>query len=279
MGKLAGSKTKAVLVGATEGVSMLCHDLYMAESGTSVLGVFSDGDSGELPASLPYLGGIGALLPYLREHAEVTDVYCSLEQMTVEEASALLDYCEAHSVRFSAVPARVNSFQRRMMLRQVGYTTTLTPAPEPLRQFSGRLLKRTFDIVLSLILLLTIMPVCVIVMFVLAKRKDRGAVLAMRRREGAGGRMFDEYSFRAANNPFISGLPRIFNVFLGQMSFVGPREVVRSWVRPGITGLSQTAGNGEDGENRLRTDIWYIENWTLWMDVCILVKGIFNVKL
>ncbi|AUR51601.1 undecaprenyl-phosphate galactose phosphotransferase WbaP [Aquella oligotrophica] len=81
-------------------------------------------------------------------------------------------------------------------------------------------------------------------------------------------------------------LPQVLNVFLGQMSMVGPRPLIPSeikdyheglfyyqQVRPGITGLWQISGRSETSfADRCRLDTWYVRNWTLWADVVILIK-------
>lgn len=81
-------------------------------------------------------------------------------------------------------------------------------------------------------------------------------------------------------------LPQLFNVLKGDMSLVGPRpylpreiellgenkKIVLS-VKPGITGLWQVSGrNMKDYEDRIALDIWYIRNWSLWVDLIILIK-------
>jgi len=88
-------------------------------------------------------------------------------------------------------------------------------------------------------------------------------------------------------------LPQIFNVFRGDMSFIGPRpymlnekekigepiETILS-VKPGITGLWQVSGRSEvDFLSRVELDVWYIRNWNLWMDLVILLKTIKTVLL
>ncbi|KAF2509244.1 undecaprenyl-phosphate glucose phosphotransferase [Flavobacterium zhairuonense] len=97
----------------------------------------------------------------------------------------------------------------------------------------------------------------------------------------------------------IDELPQFFNVFFGDMSVVGPRPhmvnhtkqyselinnyLVRQYAKPGITGWAQVNGfRGEtrqlvDMENRVEYDIWYIENWSLLLDIKIIIKTVFNV--
>ncbi len=83
-------------------------------------------------------------------------------------------------------------------------------------------------------------------------------------------------------------LPQIFNVFRGDMSFIGPRpymlnekekigEEIKTvlTVKPGITGLWQVSGRSDvDFHSRVELDVWYIRNWNLWMDMVILIKTI-----
>jgi len=82
-------------------------------------------------------------------------------------------------------------------------------------------------------------------------------------------------------------LPQIINVIKGDMSFVGPRPVLQEEldkyykdfskfyfiVKPGITGLWQVSGrNHIDYEKRVRLDVFYITNWSFWLDIIILIK-------
>lgn len=99
----------------------------------------------------------------------------------------------------------------------------------------------------------------------------------------------------------IDELPQFFNVFFGDMSVVGPRPhmlsytkdyakkidkynfVFRHSVRPGITGLAQVKGyrgevqNDDDIINRIKYDIFYIENWSLLTDLKVILETIFNI--
>ena len=96
----------------------------------------------------------------------------------------------------------------------------------------------------------------------------------------------------------IDELPQFFNVFNGDMSVVGPRPhmlshteiyankvdkfMVRHFVKPGITGLAQISGyrgeveSDQDIIGRVKFDIFYIENWSLFLDVKIIIKTIIK---
>ena len=97
----------------------------------------------------------------------------------------------------------------------------------------------------------------------------------------------------------IDELPQFFNVLIGDMSIVGPRPhmlsqtkkyaktvdkfMVRHFIKPGITGLAQVRGyrgeveKNEDMENRVKLDIFYIENWSFLLDLKIIGQTITNV--
>jgi len=97
----------------------------------------------------------------------------------------------------------------------------------------------------------------------------------------------------------IDEMPQFMNVLLGEMSVVGPRPhlwsqnktyghkinkyMVRHYVKPGITGLAQVRGfrgeieTDEDMINRIKYDVFYIENWSLFLDIKIIVQTVFNI--
>ncbi|MCD4691448.1 MAG: undecaprenyl-phosphate glucose phosphotransferase [Calditrichales bacterium] len=96
----------------------------------------------------------------------------------------------------------------------------------------------------------------------------------------------------------IDELPQFWNVLKGEMSVVGPRPhmlnhtvefkqrvdkyLVRHFVKPGITGWAQVNGwrgptdTDERLRNRIEYDLWYLENWTFWLDIKIILRTIFS---
>jgi putative colanic acid biosynthesis UDP-glucose lipid carrier transferase len=95
-------------------------------------------------------------------------------------------------------------------------------------------------------------------------------------------------------------LPQFLNVFLGQMSVVGPRPhrrfldqelqqcvyryMIRHYVKPGITGWAQVNGwrgptdTEEQKKQRTSYDLWYLEHWSLWLDIKIILLTLFSKK-
>ncbi|MCL6560606.1 MAG: sugar transferase, partial [Firmicutes bacterium] len=83
-------------------------------------------------------------------------------------------------------------------------------------------------------------------------------------------------------------LPQIFNVLSGSMSLVGPRPYLPRekqrmgtfadtilMARPGITGLWQVSGRNDiDFDGRLFMEAWYVRNWSLWLDITLLIRTV-----
>lgn len=168
-------------------------------------------------------------------------------------------------------------------------------------------MKRFFDIVLSLFLLLIFTPALIKVSLVTWIKMGR-PIFFTQQRPGYKEKIFTIYKFRTMNNKkdkngellpdherlgkfgkfirtlSIDELPQLFNVLKGEMSFVGPRPLLveylplynqeqkkRHNVKPGITGWAQVNGrNAISWQERFEYDIWYVENQSFWLDMKIL---------
>lgn len=86
-------------------------------------------------------------------------------------------------------------------------------------------------------------------------------------------------------------IPQFFNILIGEMSFVGPRPVTRPELakygskadfillaQPGLSGMWQISGRSDTGyEERITLDSYYIQNWSVWLDIWIIIKTVFVV--
>ncbi len=172
-------------------------------------------------------------------------------------------------------------------------------------------MKRSFDIAASLLALVVISPFLLIVAF-LVRVKLGSPVFFAQQRPGLGGRVFTLWKIRTMTDkrddrgdllpdaerltPFgrflrstsIDELPELWNVLRGDMSLVGPRPLLVSYlpryspdqarrhdVRPGLTGWAQVNGrNAASWEDRLRLDTWYVDHRTLRLDLHIVLKTV-----
>ena len=178
-------------------------------------------------------------------------------------------------------------------------------------------LKRTFDIAVSVVvlLLMTVIPVLIVVPIAI-KVASKGPVIFKQTRIGKNGKPFVMYKFRTMiteqydkngkeimSEDRITGigkilrktsldeLPQLFNVLKGDMTVVGPRpmldyqaprcigeENLRFEMRPGLTGLAQVKGrNNIQWEERIQYDIEYVKTFTFWLDIVILFKTVLLV--
>jgi exopolysaccharide biosynthesis polyprenyl glycosylphosphotransferase len=194
---------------------------------------------------------------------------------------------------------------------------------EPLEDPVNRLLKRALDIAISLPVVVVILPPLMLLVAILHRLQSPGPLFYLQTRAGFSRNPFRILKFRTmapksrsskqatANDSrvFPAGrwlrrtsldeLPQFLNVLRGEMSIVGPRPhmlihdrkfcralesyLVRSYVKPGITGLAQIRGyRGEvttqkDISERVRYDTNYLEFWSIWRDVWIVVETVRQI--
>lgn len=174
------------------------------------------------------------------------------------------------------------------------------------------MVKHVFDFVIALIILLILLPFLLLIA-VLIKIGSPGPVLFIQKRPGKRGKIIDVYKFRTMrlgsekmvkgqevtkDDPRVTGIgrilrrlkidevPQLINVFLGQMSLVGPRpERIESLadyddfikkrlnMRPGMTGLAQVSGNIHIAlMQRYAYDVYYVEHFSLLLDLRVLLR-------
>jgi lipopolysaccharide/colanic/teichoic acid biosynthesis glycosyltransferase len=131
-----------------------------------------------------------------------------------------------------------------------------------------RAFKRSLDCVLAVALLVGFAPVLLPLMAL--SRARLGRSVERRTMVGRRGRRFQQYSLAAEIGPtsmFIRKLPGLVNVLRGELSLVGPRA--GGQLRPGLTGPWRQA---DDAREQAVLDLYYIRNYSLWLDLQVLVK-------
>ena len=175
-------------------------------------------------------------------------------------------------------------------------------------------MKRVFDFLISLILLVILFPLLILVV-VLVRSKLGSPVLFKQIRPGLYKKPFFIYKFRSMTDKrdgkgnllpdsdrftrfssflrksSLDELPELINVLKGDMSLVGPRPLLMQYlerynteqakrhdVKPGITGWAQVNGrNSISWEEKFKKDVWYVYNQTLLLDIKILILTIIQV--
>ena len=174
--------------------------------------------------------------------------------------------------------------------------------------------KRGFDLLGSLAMIVLLSPVMVIISLILVVTQGF-PILFCQQRPGKNGKIFKLCKFRTMVHDELLGsqissdqfritrfgrllrrssldeLPELFNVFIGNMSLVGPRPLLtqyldryteeqarRHQVLPGITGWAQVNGrNAISWEEKFKLDVWYVDNWSFLLDFRILLMTIGKV--
>lgn len=185
---------------------------------------------------------------------------------------------------------------------------------QKLLTYFSRGLKIISDRLMAALLLILFSPILMTVAIILLIRMGSPIVFTQAR-PGKNSKIFTVYKFRTmtsgcdADGNLLSDeerliplgqflrkasldeLPQLFNVLLGDMSFVGPRPLLvryleryspeqarRHDVLPGITGWAQVNGrNALTWDEKFRLDLWYVDNWSLWLDFKILVLTVKKV--
>ena len=174
--------------------------------------------------------------------------------------------------------------------------------------------KRIFDLVLTIPGLILISPILFFVA-ILVRIVHGKPIFFTQVRPGFRGELFTVYKFRTMTDQrdengellpdeqrltslgrflrtiSLDELPELFNVLRGEMSLVGPRPLLiqyldryspeqarRHDVLPGITGWAQVNGrNALTWGDKFRLDVWYVDNWSLWLDIKILALTLWKV--
>ena len=269
--------------------------------------------------SLEKKGTISDMLDAMARHEDLQlgdEVYVCLSRRERDVIKKVSRYCDYKVVRFFFVPVSVESIGLNLKRELLDDIEIYTTYENPLQNLGNRMLKRTFDIVLSLFFLI---PTALMFPFIwlIIKIQSPGPILFKQARTGIDGKTFMMLKFRSMHvnkdadrlqatkddprkYPFgnfmrksnIDELPQFLNVLKGDMSFVGPRPhmlahteqysalitkyMVRHFVKPGLTGWAQVTGfRGETKElwqmeGRVKRDIWYMEHWSIWLDIRII---------
>ncbi|HMI71443.1 MAG TPA: sugar transferase [Solirubrobacteraceae bacterium] len=318
--RAAGYQRRAVLVGTGEHIEDVAHALAAGDEGINVIGFISLSprpDNGLI--SLGTLADVGEVV---LEH-RVDEVIIADPEFPQREAVELVDQCHQRGVVVRIAPSTMEILVHRAEFVP-GQSVPLFELKPPVFEGFDYALKRTFDLVGSLLLIIVLSP-ALIACALAIKLTSRGPIIYRSLRPGIGGAPFSCFKFRTmyrdahARQPAledlneasgalfkirddprvtpvggllrrfsIDELPQLFNVLAGQMSLVGPRPLpqrdydrLEDWhkkrylVTPGITGLWQVSGRSDlDFDDLVRLDFLYLERWSVFLDLSILLKTI-----
>ncbi len=262
-------------------------------------------------------------------NTDVHEVIVAMDKFEENQLTSIINISEKYAIRTRIIPDYFRFNSSRYGIEMFGKYPMVTVRSEPLEQFHWQALKRTFDIIFSLIVCVCIFSWLFPLIALIIKLDSKGPVFFIQDRWGRDSKRIRCWKFRSMRtdskdigengkyqqaskeDPRITKvgrflrksnfdeLPQFINVLIGNMSIVGPRPhpeplniesnerisnyLIRHWVKPGITGWAQV--NGYRGETRdfklmrrrVELDIWYIENWTFWLDIKIIFMTVYNM--
>ena len=270
--------------------------------------------------NIPYMGKIS---DFTNEIENYSEVYISDEIPSVVKKE-IIQECDLNLVKVRILPELVNYEFKNFFISKLIDIPIIEVNELPLDKWYNRALKRTFDIVISSFVLLFILSWLIPVFGIIIKLQSKGPILFTQSRNGENGIPFKCYKFRSmilnkdADKVFadhndkrltnfgrfirisaLDELPQFINVFLGEMSIIGPRphpillnkaykEKIQKFnkrhqFKPGITGLAQISGfrgkinNLTEMSSRVKLDRYYFKNWSLFFDLKIFFMTLLKM--
>ncbi len=319
--RAAGVRRHAILVANGEHLGELHRMLGPGRGGIGyefVGAITRSRDGGPLPV----LGDLDAL-PRVLDRERVDELVVTEADFDERELLELVDQAHRRGVKVRVAPTTTELLTHRAEYVP-GQGMPLFELRPPVFAGTDWMLKRAFDLVVSVAVLVAGLPLWIAIAAAV-KLTSPGPVLYRDRRVGLGEREFEMLKFRtmvvdaaehqpeleAANEAdgalfkirddprvtrvgallrrlSLDEIPQLLNVLRGEMSLVGPRplprrdfEQLEEWHRkryhvlPGMTGLWQISGRSSlSFDDLVRLDFYYLENWSIWLDVAILAKTI-----
>lgn len=303
------------------GNNAVANEIHSKLDGHPSFGFHIRGYFADEPASkdlalvqVPFLGSVHEAPAFVQREG-IDLVFIALGAENHPKLVELITECEGLNIEFMMVPDVLELLTSQVRVKELEGVPFLKIKSIPFTVW-GRIMKRTFDIVVGTVLLILLSPLWVMLL-ILVPLTSRGPALFKQERIGLDGRKFTMYKFRSMRQDAelhtgptwtskddprrtnlgvfmrktsLDELPQLFNVLRGDMSLVGPRPerpyfvdqfrllvpkyVDRHRVKTGMTGWAQVNGLRGDTslEDRIKYDLYYIENWSLGFDVKILLR-------
>jgi putative colanic acid biosynthesis UDP-glucose lipid carrier transferase len=240
-------KRNVIIVGAGRvGLDLYNYFRMNPERGYNMVGFFDD-DPNRVSNVELFLGRTDACLDYVISN-KVHEIFCALPSTEAKSIEKLMLEADKNMIRFKLVPEYYSYSNRPTLVQSFGHIPVISLRPEPLESVLNRFIKRVFDIVFSLGILLFVFSWLFPILAIIIKLQSKGPVFFMQVRSGRENENFKCYKFRSMRvnsdsdkkqatrndsritkigafmrKTSIDELPQFFNVLIGNMSVVGPR--------------------------------------------------------
>ena len=308
-------RTRLLVVGSGDpATTVLQRASQNPRLGYDIVGVAGGaaGDHAEYLPNARWLGPVEDVSSIL-EAEMIDEIIVAMPEATDEEMIDIIGRCDRSTISVKVFPDMFQLMAGQMSIGELGGLPLLNVRDVALRGWR-LVVKRTLDFVVSAIVLVFLSP-WLVLLGLLIKRDSPGPVFFTQPRMGLDGKLFHVVKFRTMRTDAeelgswtvkddprrtrlgtflrrsnIDELPQFINVFLGEMSIVGPRPEQPRYVaefrkliprymerhreKAGITGWAQVNGLRGDTsiEERTQYDLWYVENWSVWLDIKIILR-------
>jgi putative colanic acid biosynthesis UDP-glucose lipid carrier transferase len=288
----------------------------------NVVGVFDDRFDDPSFQEIRLSGSLKDSVAYAIEK-DVTEIYSTISPESNPYLYELAKRAESYFIHFKFIPDYRVFVNRNIFIDFLADIPVISLRNHPLENGGNKMKKRIFDIVFSLLVIILLLSWLIPLVAILIKLNSKGPVFFIQERSGKNNEPFKCLKFRTlrmndeANSKQVTKgdnritalgkflrksnideLPQFLNVFMGDMSVVGPRPhmlrhtndftdiykqyMIRHFVKPGVTGWAQVNGfRGVISEDthlvkRIEHDIWYMENWSISLDLKIIFMTVYN---
>jgi len=315
---------KVLIIGYNQTAKKLVNYLEKGSMNTEIVGYCDEDENIQESTNYPVVSRISNAMKYCSVHGNITEIYSTVSPEQNNCLYQLMREADERCIRFKIIPDLNYYIKLPVHIDYFKNLPVLSVRKEPLEDVVNGIKKRIFDLCVSGVVILFILSWLMPLIGFLIWLEDRGPIFFIQPRSGKNNKHFNCLKFRSmrvngeANSKqatrnddritrigkilrstSLDEFPQFLNVFMGDMSIVGPRPhmlkhtdeysktikqfMVRQFVKPGITGWAQINGyRGEikkidDIKKRVEYDLWYVENWSLWLDAKILFLTFYKI--
>jgi putative colanic acid biosysnthesis UDP-glucose lipid carrier transferase len=312
---------RVLILGYNDTAKKLVSYLEEDSNQIQVIGFCEEEENVQELTHYPIIGSLENALVVSKE-MKVDEIYSTIAPEHDLGIYQLMQQANQHCIRFKIIPDLSFFMNSSFHIDYLNDIPVLSARKEPLDEAGNRIKKRLFDIVVSLLVIIFILPWLVPIIGLLIRIESPGPIFFKQFRTGRNNKQFQCLKFRSMKmnddadrkqatqndarltrigrflrRTSLDEFPQFLNVLIGNMSIVGPRPhmlkhtddyskvieeyMVRQFVKPGMTGWAQV--NGCRGEiktlwhmkRRVSHDLWYAENWSMWLDIRIVFLTMF----
>lgn len=312
------SRRNVLLIGDNDTSEFVAAEIRKnPQLGLKIIGVVNgENRHGDI---LRHLGSINQIKTIVKKY-KIDEIIMAETKLPRKTISDIIQYCTNANLKFKFIPDVLAFMSLSIRSETIGSMPVLELRTIALDGW-GRIVKRILDILFSALMLIVLAPAMAIIALSV-KATSAGPVFFTHKRVGRDNKSFKFYKFRSMYTELcdwkeegkwttakdettritplgrilrksnLDELPQLWNILVGDMSFIGPRPespklvekfsstfpqyLKRHRVKAGLTGWAQV--NGLKGDTsiaeRVRYDTFYIENWSLWFDFKIIIKTI-----